>query len=411
MGSIRRKRTRRDFATLRARPARRRACSTPIAPTICTRCARLQADAVALTARGHVLLVAVPMFHANGWGTAVRGPRGWRQAGPAWPAHRRREPRPPDSRRESHRRGRHPDALARGGRSSGLAAARLFRTCERIIIGGSSCPESADRSDGAAAWRAGPDQLGHDRAFAARNHHRRSPLKRPPVGAGSAADGARPQADRRGGCNAARAARRARPSASVKGASVVDRYFGDGGRRARRRGLFRHRRSRDDRRCGQYDHLRPVEGPDQVGRRVDQSGRDRGDRRQCIPASATSPSSACRIAKWGERPLLVVEPQPGRELDVPRMLACLARAVVPTGGFPTMVAQSPPCRSPATGKIDKNRLRADFAAGKIATEPLSRLGLADAQFAAGGNGGDARPDVPVPADLARRAAPAHRPPR
>ena len=43
------KRRRRGFATHPARRARPRACSTPIAPTIFTRCARLQADAIALT--------------------------------------------------------------------------------------------------------------------------------------------------------------------------------------------------------------------------------------------------------------------------------------------------------------------------------------------------------------------------
>ena len=128
-------------------------------------------------------------------------------------------------------------------------------TLERVIIGGSTCPGRADPAHGGAASARGADELGHDRAVAA-GHHRaarrgrraRVASGRPPVGLDlklTDADGvALPQQ------------RNVVGHLKVKGASVVDRYFKAEDGRAGRRGLFRHRRSRQHRRRRQPDHLR-----------------------------------------------------------------------------------------------------------------------------------------------------------
>ena len=127
----------------------------------------LQADAFALTGRD-VALVAVPMFHANGWGLPFAAPAvGAKLVLP----------------------GRHADgaSLAALMRDEGVTVAAGVQTVwlgvldhldatggelpelERVIIGGSSCPELPDPADGGPARSAGADQLGHDGAVAARD--------------------------------------------------------------------------------------------------------------------------------------------------------------------------------------------------------------------------------------------------
>ncbi|HEX4097464.1 MAG TPA: AMP-binding protein [Caulobacteraceae bacterium] len=64
--------------------------------------------------------------------------------------------------------------------------------------------------------------------------------------------------------------------------------------------------------------------------------------------------------KWGERPVLVVEPAPGRTLDAEALLAAL-RGRIPDWWLPdrTIVVEHMPLA--ATGKIDKARLRVEYA--------------------------------------------------
>jgi fatty-acyl-CoA synthase len=69
--------------------------------------------------------------------------------------------------------------------------------------------------------------------------------------------------------------------------------------------------------------------------------------------------------KWGERPVLIVETQ--SDADDPRALIDLLRGKVAAWWIPDRVARVPAMPLAASGKIDKMRLRADYAAGVIAS--------------------------------------------
>ena len=75
--------------------------------------------------------------------------------------------------------------------------------------------------------------------------------------------------------------------------------------------------------------------------------------------------------KWGERPVLIVAPRQGHELDAHELLDTL-RGNVADWWLPDEIAQVPAMPLAATGKIDKQRLRADYAEGRIAAQPVSR---------------------------------------
>ncbi|MDE2487368.1 MAG: AMP-binding protein, partial [Alphaproteobacteria bacterium] len=70
-------------------------------------------------------------------------------------------------------------------------------------------------------------------------------------------------------------------------------------------------------------------------------------------------------AKWGERPVLVVEPRQGQRIE-PAELVDLLRGKVADWWLPDEVVQTAAMPLAATGKIDKNRLRADYANGDVA---------------------------------------------
>jgi fatty-acyl-CoA synthase len=63
---------------------------------------------------------------------------------------------------------------------------------------------------------------------------------------------------------------------------------------------------------------------------------------------------------WGERPILIVEPQRGCVLDEETLLDAL-RGNVADWWIPDQVFQVADMPLAATGKIDKNRLRAEYA--------------------------------------------------
>ena len=69
-------------------------------------------------------------------------------------------------------------------------------------------------------------------------------------------------------------------------------------------------------------------------------------------------------AKWGERPVLIVECARGGAVDAQALLGQL-RGKVADWWIPDQVVEVPAMPLAATGKIDKNRLRADYADGKI----------------------------------------------
>jgi fatty-acyl-CoA synthase len=63
--------------------------------------------------------------------------------------------------------------------------------------------------------------------------------------------------------------------------------------------------------------------------------------------------------KWGERPILIVEPQKSHTLDNKALLDAL-RGNVADWWIPDQVIQIAQMPLAATGKIDKNRLRAEY---------------------------------------------------
>ncbi len=68
-------------------------------------------------------------------------------------------------------------------------------------------------------------------------------------------------------------------------------------------------------------------------------------------------------AKWGERPVLIVEPRQGQSIDAQSLIGAL-RGRVADWWLPDQVVQVAVMPLAATGKIDKNRLRADYASGE-----------------------------------------------
>jgi fatty-acyl-CoA synthase len=149
----------------------------------------------------------------------------------------------------------------------------------------------------------------------------------------------------------------------VKGASVVDRYFkaaadvldedgyfdtGDLARIDEDGALTICGRSKDLIKSG-GEWINPAEIEDIIGRdpRVGQ-----------VAVIARSDP------KWGERPVLIVEPRQGQSID-PNVLLARLRGRVADWWLPDQVLQIEAMPLAATGKIDKNRLRADYGSGEL----------------------------------------------
>ena len=181
--------------------------------------------------RATSLLLAVPMFHANGWGLPF--------AAPAAGAKLVLPGRPTDG-----------ASLARLMRDEGVTVAVGVQTVwlgvvDHLDATGGDLPALEARADrrlelsrradpaaGGAAGRRRADQLGHDRAVAA-GHHRAAPTRRPAnARLGAAADGPRPQAHRRRRRDPCPSSAASLGHLKVKGASVDRPLFQ--GRRATR---------------------------------------------------------------------------------------------------------------------------------------------------------------------------------
>jgi fatty-acyl-CoA synthase len=156
----------------------------------------------------------------------------------------------------------------------------------------------------------------------------------------------------------------------VKGASVLDRYFkaetdsldaegyfdtGDLALIDETGALTISGRSKDLIKSG-GEWINPAEIEDAVGR---------------DPAVGQVAVIARPDPKWGERPVLIVEPRPGAAFDPPALLAAL-RGRVADWWLPDQVLQVRAMPLAATGKIDKMRLRADYASGELAAEDAVR---------------------------------------
>jgi fatty-acyl-CoA synthase len=320
----------------------------------------LQADAFALTGDDCVL-VAVPMFHANGWGLPFAAPAvGAKLVLP----------------------GRNTDgaSLAALMRNEGVTLAVGVQTVwlgvmehldatggdlpnlKRVTVGGSHCPDALIRRMEArlgatvqTSW--GMTELSPLGAV--------SPPAAPPAPNRTSgriplgldlkltdADGVSlPQ--QRGVVGRLK----------VRGASVVDRYFeaeadaldaegyfdtGDLASLDERGELTIRGRTKDLIKSG-GEWINPAEIEEIVGR---------------DPAVGQVAVIGRADAKWGERPVLIVEFHQGQAAE-PDALMQRLRGKVPDWWLPVQFASVAAMPLAPTGKIDKTRLRADYADGKI----------------------------------------------
>jgi fatty-acyl-CoA synthase len=333
----------------------------------------LQADAIALT-RSDTLLIAVPMFHANGWGLPFAAPAaGAKLVLP----------------------GRHTDgaSLAAIMRDEGVTLAAGIQTLwlgvldhldavggelpalERVLIGGSNCPDALIRRMeqrlgarvqtswgmtelspvGTIASPGSPDSPDSpDSPAATETRASGRPVMGVDLKLTDAAGVALPR--QRGVVGHLR----------VKGASVLERYFKSESRAVDAEGYLDTGdlacidesgnvsicgRSKDLIKSG-GEWINPVELEDIVGTH---------------PAVGLAAVIARADARWGERPVLIVEYRHGQSVDA-RALLDFLRGKVAGWWLPDEIIEIDAMPLAATGKIDKNQLRADYANGKLSVE-------------------------------------------
>ncbi|MEZ5938590.1 MAG: AMP-binding protein [Hyphomonadaceae bacterium] len=327
----------------------------------------LQADAIAL--RGDdTLLVGVPMFHANGWGLPFAAPAvGAKLVLPG----RRAD-------------GESLAKLMRGERVTVAAGVQTLwlgvvdyldeeggdlPDLKRVLIGGSSCPDALIRrlesrlgAEVQTSW--GMTELSPVGAIA-------------PPGAGASGERASGRPPMGLDLKLTDAGGTTLPEQrgpvghlKVKGPSVVDRYFkadnivldpegyfdtGDLASIDDLGNLTIRGRSKDLIKSG-GEWINPVEIEEIIAR---------------DPAVGLVAVIARVDAKWGERPVIVVEARQGVALDEAALLKSLLGDVA-DWWIPDQVVQIDAMPLAATGKIDKNRLRADYENGKIGTKAATR---------------------------------------
>lgn len=316
---------------------------------------QLQADACGLTARDCVL-VAVPMFHANGWGFPFSAPAaGAKLVLPA---------RHQDGASLAHLINREGVTVAAGVATVWLGLAdHLDRTggqtpsLRRVMVGGAAMPQALmDRLEQRlgvviqTSW--GMTELSPLGTAAAPTAplRRASQSGRPALGVDlllTDADGvALPQQRGREG------------RLRVRGAAVVQRYFGQREPAVDAGGWFD---------TGDLASIDDVGNVTITGRAKDliKSGGEwinPGEIEAIIGALADVAQVAVigrADARWGERPVLVVEPRQGAEIADDTLLGAL-RPRVPSWWLPDAVVRVGAMPVAATGKIDKTRLRADY---------------------------------------------------
>jgi fatty-acyl-CoA synthase len=91
----------------------------------------------------------------------------------------------------------------------------------------------------------------------------------------------------------------------------------------------------------------------------------------CDPTIAAAAVIGRPDIKWGERPVLIVAPRQGQDVDARALLASL-KGKVADWWIPDQIVQLPTMPLAATGKIDKIRLRADYASGRIEGKTVGR---------------------------------------
>jgi acyl-CoA synthetase (AMP-forming)/AMP-acid ligase II len=314
---------------------------------------QLQADVSGLTARDTVL-VAVPMFHANGWGLPFAGPAvGAKLVLP----------------------GRHQDgcSLANLINAEGVTVATGVATVwlglvdyldqtqgqvpslRRIMLGGSSVPQALmDRLEqrlGAivqTSWgmtELSPLGTVTPSTAAVRKS---SQAGRPPLGVDlllTDGDGAPLPRGREG-------------RLLVRGASVIERYFGHADRAVDSDGWFE---------TGDLAVIDEEGNVSITGRTKDliKSGGEWINPGEIEAIVGALPEVALVAvvgrphAKWGERPILVVEPRKGAHITDEALLEAL-RVRVAKWWLPDAIVRVAAMPLATTGKIDKMRLRAEL---------------------------------------------------
>jgi 3-(methylthio)propionyl---CoA ligase len=323
----------------------------------------LQANAMALTG-SDVVLVAVPMFHANGWGLPYAAPAvGAKLVLP----------------------GRHTggSSLAAIMRDEGVTVAAGVQTVwlglldhldkvggdlselKRVLVGGANCPDALirrleKRLDAQVQTSWGMTELSPLGTITPPNT---PPTEvrasgRPPMGIDLSltdADGVT-LPKQRGVVGRLK----------VKGASVVERYFKSEATALDAEGYFA---------TGDLASIDDLGNVTICGRTKDliRSGGEWINPAEieaiagCHPAVGLAAVIARPDEKWGERPVLIVETHQGQTVDAEALLGLL-RGKIAHWWLPDQIIRVAAMPLAATGKVDKNRLRADYANGKIAPE-------------------------------------------
>ncbi|MEZ0241760.1 MAG: AMP-binding protein [Sphingomonas sp.] len=321
----------------------------------------LQADAVALTSND-TLLLAVPMFHANGWGLPFAAPAVGTKL--VLPGRVIDGPSLARMIREQH------VTIAVGVQTVWLGLAdHLERTgetlpsLERVMIGGSSCPEALIRrleerlgAEILTSW--GMTELSPVGTVSLRG-----------TAVEARASGRQPMGldlkltDAEG--NELPEQRGVLGHLKVKGHSVLDRYYGADEDALDEEGFF------------DTGDLATIDAAGNLtigGRSKDliKSGGEWINPTE-IEAIVGTHSMVRHVAviarpddKWGERPVLIVETAGGDPGELIRML----RGKVADFWIPAQIVEVEAMPLAASGKIDKQRLRADYAAGVIGAEAV-----------------------------------------
>ena len=317
----------------------------------------LQADALALTARD-VLLLAVPMFHANGWGVPFAAPAAGTTLvlpGKALDG-------------ASLARLMRDEAVTVGvgvqtvwlGLADHLhASGTTLPALERVVIGGSNCPDALiarlEEQLGAhvqTSW--GMTELSPIGTMAPPRAMPGAPRAsgRPMIGVDLKLTDAAGVAlkDQRGTMG----------HLKVRGHSIADRYFGDSESGVDEEGYLD---------TGDLATIGEAGDLTINGRAKDliKSGGEWINPAEIEAIVGTHPSvrHVAVIARpddrWGERPVLLVE----GDGDDTAPLLDLLRGRVADWWIPSEVRRVPAMPLAASGKIDKQRLRADYASGRF----------------------------------------------
>jgi fatty-acyl-CoA synthase len=321
----------------------------------------LQADAVALTA-DEVLLLAVPMFHANGWGLPFAAPAvgstlvlpGRTLDGPSLAKLIRAER----------------VTIAVGVQSVWLGLADYLQSTgehvpslKRVLIGGSSCPEALLRrleqvldAEIQTSW--GMTELSPIGTVAPPG-----PTAHPARGSGRPVMGLELKLTDADGRTLPQQ-RGVQGHLKVKGHSVVERYYAARATALDGEGYF----DTGDLAIIDDDGFIEI-----CGRSKDliKSGGEWINPTEIENIVGTHPSvrHVAVIArddpKWGERPVMIVECVGSVAALDPN---ALLKGKVPDWWLPAEVVQIEHMPLTASGKIDKRQLRTDFAAGRLNAE-------------------------------------------